>query len=150
MKVEIKFLALGFVLATLLFVGCFLFLLGGETRPVFRDQVLPNGKTAKVTSFNLVWGTDHDPKDRDLSKDSLQLEYVTSSPEADQQVRDQECWEVFALIRPISELWGFNHATINAFPSTQRKGRYQIYVFKRDPTGKWTFDRQPAKVFIND
>jgi hypothetical protein len=150
MKLKLKFLALGFMLAILLFGGAFLFLLGGETRPVFHDQVLPNGKMVKVTSFHLVWGVDHDPRDRDPSKDSFQLEYVASSPDADHKVRDQECLEVFELIRPISELWGFNHASINAFPSVQRKGRYQIYDFKTGPDGKWTFDRHEAKVFVND
>jgi len=153
MKVQMKSLALGFVFACLLFVGvitCLLFLGGGDYRPLFRDQVLPSGKTIKVTSFYLVWGVDQDPRDRDLGKDSFQLEYVTSSPNADQEVRDQECLEVFELIRRISGLWGFNHASINAFPSTQRKGAYQIYGFTRDSSGKWTFDRYLAKVYSND
>lgn len=152
MNVRLKFSALGFMLAILLFggvVACFLFL-GGENRPVFRDQALPSGKTVKVTSFYLVWGVDHDPRDRDASEDGFQLEYVTSSPNSDQQVRDQECLEVFELIRPICELWGFDHATINAFPSVHRKGRYDVYLFKRPSMGKWAFDRHSAKVFVND
>ena len=153
MKIQLKSLAIGFVLAGFLFVGvvaCLLLFSGGEYRPVFHDQILPNGKTVKVTSFNLVWGVDHDPRDRDPSKDSFQLEYVTSAPDADQAAQDKECLEVFELMRPISELWRFNHATVNAFPTPQRKGRYHIYGFKRDPDGKWTFDRHEAKVFVND
>jgi hypothetical protein len=72
MKVQVRFLIFGFVGAVILFAGiivCLFYLAGGETRPVFRDQILPHGKTVKVTSFYLVWGVDHDPKDRDLSKD---------------------------------------------------------------------------------
>jgi hypothetical protein len=152
MKIQIKSLLLGFTVAVVLFVGiivCFFYLAGKETRPS-RDQVLHNGKTVQVTSFYLVWGVDHDPQDRDPAKDNFQLEYVTSCPDADQQMRDQECWEVFELIRPISELWRFNNATINAFPTAQRKGRYDIYAFKRDRAGNWSFDRHPAKVYVND
>jgi hypothetical protein len=152
MKAQIKSLLSGFTVAVVLFLGiivCLFYLAGKETRP-FRDQVLHNGKTVKVTSFYLVWGVDHDPEDRDPTKDSFQLEYVTSSPDANQQIRDQECWEVFELIRPVSELWGFDHASVHAFPTTQRKGRYDIYAFKRDPAGSWSFDRHPAKVYAND
>jgi hypothetical protein len=63
---------------------------------------------------------------------------------------DQETLEVFELLRPISEQWGFSRATISVFPTTERKGKYHIYTFTRVRDGKWTFERHSAKVFIND
>lgn len=77
-------------------------------------------------------------------------EYVSSAANGDLTVLDQETLEVFELIRPVSEQWGFNRATISAFPTTQRKGKYYIYAFTRSPDGKWTFSRHPAKVYVND
>lgn len=150
MKVQIKFATLGFILGFLcipaLFMG--LWLLEGDSRPIFHDQVLPSGKTIKVTSFHLVWGIEHD--ERDVNQDSFALEFVTANPQADTKAHEQEALEVFELIRPISEQWGFNMATLSGFPSIQRKGHYDIYVFKRSLDGKWTVKREPAKVFVND
>jgi hypothetical protein len=151
-KIQMKSLALGFILAILSFLGilaAFLFLSeSGNYRGVFRDQVLPSGKIIKVTSFYLVWGQEHD--DRTPSNDCFDLEYVSSIPKTEPQERDQEALEVFELIRPISELWGFNRASISVFQSvfqsTQRKDAYDRIFFARSSDGKWSFKRYPGIV----
>jgi hypothetical protein len=124
------------------------FLACSAGRPVWRDQVLPSGKTIKVTSFNLTWGVEHD--ERDTAKDAFALEFVFTNPDADVTAREREAQEVFELIRPASELWGFKTTFISGFPSVERKGRYDIFVFTRGSDGRWSFTRQSAKVFVND
>jgi len=110
--------------------------------------MLPSSKSVKVTSFNLVWGVEHD--DRDPRKDCFALEYVTAKPEADPKAREQEALEVFELIRPVSELWGLDIATLAGFPTVDRKGHYDMYVFRRAADGKWSCTVHPSKVFAND
>jgi hypothetical protein len=39
---------------------------------------------------------------------------------------------------------------MSAFPTLQRKGRYDLYGFERNADGRWTFTRSDAKVFAND
>jgi hypothetical protein len=46
--------------------------------------------------------------------------------------------------------WGFKTAVISAFPSLERKGRYEIFTFTRGAGGQWTVTRPSAKVFAND
>jgi hypothetical protein len=41
-------------------------------------------------------------------------------------------------------------ASISGFPAIQRKGAYNIYLFNRSVDGKWSYERKPAKVFIDD
>lgn len=132
-----------FVVALPLLPGC-----SDHFRPVWHDHKLPSGKTIKVTSFNLVWGVEHDERDR--SKDSFALEYVSANPQAEPAGREAEAAEVFELVRPISEQWGFRSASIAGFPTLERKGRYDMYLFERKPDGRWSFTRSEAKVFAND
>jgi hypothetical protein len=75
---------------------------------------------------------------------------VSKAPHTDPAAVDRETVEVFELIRPVSELWGLKTANVSAFPSVQRKGKYFTYLFSRGSNGKWTFERKPAKVFVND
>jgi hypothetical protein len=117
-------------------------------RPLWHDQKLPSGKTIKVTSFNLVWGVEHD--ERDINKDSFALEYVWANPQADAARRDAEALDVFELIRPISEQWGLHSASIAGFQTVERKGRYDAYQFVRQPDGRWVFTRSEMKVFANE
>ena len=151
MKLQIKWLALGFGLSYLLLaavvVAAFMFL-GHDNRPVFRDQILASGKIIKVTSFHLAWGVEHE--ERRTSDDVFAMEYVSLVGHADQAALDREILEVFELIQPISDQWGFKRAEISSFPTTQRKGRYFIYSFTKTPEGKWTHKRESAKVFVND
>jgi hypothetical protein len=131
------------VLLTLpLLAGC------GAGRPIWHDQVLPSGKTIKVTSFHLVWGVEHD--ERDTGKDCFSLEFVSADPTAERAAKDREALEVFELIRPASELWGFKTAIVSGFPALERKGRYEIFTFTRGADGRWSVVRQSAKVFAND
>jgi len=135
--------------AILLFLG--LILLAGcddHFHALWHGEKLPSGGMIKVVSFNLVWGIEHD--DRDVSKDSFAIEYVTANPRGDVRQREAEAAEVFELIRPVSELWGFRTASMSAFPTLARKGRYDLYWFERQADGQWSFKRSDAKVFAND
>lgn len=150
MNVQIKSVVLGFVLASLLLLGVLtgLLFVDGDIRPVSRDQVLASGKTVKITSLNLVWGVEHE--ERRTDDDSFALECVSSAANGDETTLDRETLEVFELIRPVSEQWGFSRASISVFSTTQRKGKYYIYAFTRAHDGQWTFGRHSAKVHIND
>jgi hypothetical protein len=108
-------------------------------RPIWHDQVLPSGKTIKVTSFNLVWGIEHD--ERDASKDCLSLEFVSSNPAAHLAAQEREAWEVFELIRPASEQWQFKTAIVSAFPTIEHRGRHSVFTFTRSADGKWSSTR---------
>jgi len=130
-----------FILA--LTFGC-----GGTSRLIWHDQKLPSGRTVKVTSFNLAWGIEHD--ERDAAKDCFALEYVSSNPQAQLQGREAEAMEVFELIRPAAELWGMRTATLAAFPTLERKGRYGFYVLERQSDGRWHAAYTERKVFATD
>ena len=120
----------------------------GDYQPVWREQRLPSGGSVKVTSFNLVWGAEHD--DHAIGGDCFSMEYVTARPNDDPKSRAKEAVEVFELIRPASELWGFRSAEVACFPTVNRKGHYDLYLFVREADGKWSFTVQPRKVFAND
>lgn len=154
MSIHIKSFALGVGFACLVFVGAIAVFIAYFTyssrhaQPTFREQPLPSGKSVKITSFHLLWGVEHE--ERRSHDDTFGLEYASAAAQGDLAVLDREIAEVFELIRPISEQWGFTVATIAAFPTTKRQGRYYIYAFTREPQGQWTFERKPAKVFVND
>ena len=114
----------------------------------FHEQMLPSGKTIKITMCNFVWGVEH--SDRLTSQDCFAVEYVMSSPDSTQEAQDREAMEVFELIRPISEEWKIDKAELIAFPTLKRKGVYYIYALDRNPDGAWDYKRHSAKVHIND
>jgi hypothetical protein len=116
------------LLAALL-IGC------GESRPVWRDQKLPSGRQVKVTFMTLAWGVEHD--ERRPEQDAFTLWYVTNLPEGAPPEREREAREVFELIRPISEQWGFKSATLSAYRTPQRERTYDLYIFNRDDDGRW-------------
>lgn len=149
-KAKLAFFFLGLLAAPVLLIGAFLSLAYFQENqsPLFREQRLPSGRIIKVTSFLLAWGVEHN--ERFPEQDSLSLDYVSSVPGADSASIDQEAIEVFELVRPASEQWGFKSATLSAFPSTTRKGQYYIFAFKQAPNGSWFFQRSAAKVHIND
>jgi hypothetical protein len=151
MKVRVRSFVFGILFASLLLTGglvAVFFLMGPQIRTIFHDQRLPSGKVIKVTMCNFAWGVDH--ADRHGKDDCFVLEYVSTVPHTDLALIDRETLEAFELIRPISELWGLDVANVSAFPSVRRKGHYFLYIFSRNSDGKWTFERKPAKVFIND
>jgi hypothetical protein len=139
---DVRVSLLLFVLALACVPAC------GGHRPIWHDQKLLSGRTVKVTSFNLVWGVEHD--ERDTTKDCFALEYVSGDPQADPRRREAEATEVFELIRPVSEQWGFQTASIAGFPTVERKGKYDLYWFERKADGRWSFTRSEMKVFVND
>lgn len=128
-----------------LFLGLSLGCSDGVFRPVFNEQRLASGKTIKVTSCLLVWGVEHD--ERDKKKDSFALEYVTSFPPTAGDELDKEALEAFELIRPVSEQWGFTMASVAAFGSVERTGKYNAWNFSRESGGPWSFKRESAKVY---
>ena len=132
--------ALSASLLLALCLGC-----GDEFRQPTLDQRLPSGKVIKVTSCLLVWGVEHG--ERHTNQDSFALEYVTSVPLSATQELDREGLEVFELIRPISEQWGFSTATVAAFPSAERTGKFERFIFSRSSDGRWSFSRSSVKVF---
>ena len=120
------------VLVLVLIAGC-----DGPFRTPWHAETLASGTTIKVTSFNLVWGAEHD--DHALGKDCFAIEYVISQPDADAKRREAEAVEAFELVRPASEQWGFREATVAAIPTLEHRGLYDLYWFQRQPDGQWSF-----------
>jgi hypothetical protein len=116
------------LLATFL-VGC------AESRPVWRDQNLRSGRQIKVLFMTLAWGVEHDERFPD--HDAFTLWYVTTLPEGGPRERELEAREVFELIRPISEQWGFKSATLSAYRAPQRERTYDLFIFSRGDDGTW-------------
>jgi len=151
MNIKLKFLVLGFFAACIFGVVCilgFFLLFTSDNTMTYHEQILPSGKTIKVTMCNLVWGVEH--SDRFPNQDCFAIEYVMSSPDPNQEAKDQEAMEVFELIRPISEQWKIDKAELLAFPTLKRKGTYYIYALERNPNGKWDYKWHSAKVHVND
>ena len=119
------------VLLLMFVAGC-----DGPFRTPWHGETLTSGSTIKVTSFNLVWGSEHD--DHALGGDCFAIEYVTSYPDADAKRREAEVAEVFELVRPVSEQWGFREATVAAIPTLEHRGLYDLYWFQRQPDGHWS------------
>lgn len=109
------------------------------------EQRLPSGKTVAVASCMLTWGTEHGK--RRAGQDAFALEYVSTLLPDHAERLDDEALEVFELIRPLSEQWSFTSASVSAFPSSERSGKYVSYVFSRSTDGRWSFVKRSAKVF---
>jgi hypothetical protein len=105
-------------------------------RTPWHAEKLASGSTIKVTSFNLVWGSEHD--EHTLGKDCFDIQYVSLHPDADAAARQAEATEVFELVRPASEQWGFGEATVSAIPTLDHRGPYDVYWFRRQPDGHWS------------
>ena len=107
----------------------------GPFRTLWHPEKLASGNTIKVTSFNLVWGAEHD--ERTVGKDCFAIEYVTSFPQDDTK-REAEIGEVFEqLVRVPSEQWGFGEATVAAMPTPDGRRQQDVYWFARQPDGHW-------------
>jgi len=102
----------------------------------WHPEKLASGSTIKVTSFNLVWGAEHD--EHTLGKDCFHIQYVSLHPDADAAARQAEATEVFELVRPVSEQWGFGEATVSAIPALEHRGPYDVYGFRRQADGHWS------------
>lgn len=123
-----------FVLALLSLAGC-----GGDGpfRTPWHAETLASGKTVKVTSFNLVWGAEQDPE-HTLGKDCFAIAFVMSDAHADVAARDAEAAEVFELVRPASEQWGFSEATVSAIPTLDYRGQYDLYWYRQGADKRWS------------
>ena len=119
---------------------------GGPKEQHHRRLKLASGRTLEVTALYLGFGDDH--SGRGAVDDGVCVEYVTSFP--DEAARDKEAVEVFEAIRPLVDSLGVGTASVSAFPSLLRKGRYERHDYTRDAAGTWTSKRVEAKVFIND
>jgi hypothetical protein len=151
MKFHFLSFAFGFIAACVAGLGgivALLFIGTSDIASTYHEHRLPSGTTIKVTMCNLAWGIDH--SDRYADQDCFLLEYVASSPHPDQQSKDRETLEVFELIRPLSEQWGFQRAEVLAFPTIRRRGLYDVYAFNQDSAGRWSYERRTQKVHIND
>jgi len=131
------FIRLGFV--------CFLVLCGcepGEFHEPWRDQALPSGKTVKVKSLQIAWGVEHD-EPRKPQHDCFVLQFVYSAPDGGDEAHAQEAKEVFELIRPVSEQWGFTNAELMAYSTLEPDRHYDLFFFQRGSDGQWssTLDR---------
>lgn len=127
-----RYCAILLVLALVIVAGC-----DGPFRTPWHGETLASGSTIKVTSFNLVWGAEHD--EHTLGKDCFAIEYVTSHPGADAKLLEAEAAEAFELVRPVSEQWGFREATVAAIPTLEHRGLYDLYWFRRQADGHWSY-----------
>jgi hypothetical protein len=150
MKAKLLWFIVGGLTSIALLVGGFfaLFSLDGGGKLPVHEQVLASGKTVKIIAFHLAWGVEHD--ERFADRDTLALEYISPLVLTNKGALDSEVTEVFELIRPVSEQWKFPHASISAFSSIERKGKYWIYTFNRGPTGAWNFESREQKVYANE
>ena len=108
----------------------------GPFRTPWHSETLASGSKVKVTSFNLVWGAEHD--EHTIGQDCFAIEYVTAYPGADAKGREAEAAEVFELVRPVSEQWGFREATVASIPTLEHKGLYDLHWYQRQPDGHWS------------
>jgi hypothetical protein len=115
--------------------------------PLFRDQTLPSGAKTKVTMCALVWGGRPNDDGCTIGSDCFHLEFVSSDPNAELPKKTAEARQVFELIRPASEQWGFTNAELLAFKQVERTGDYDIFLFNRTTNGNWSCQRQAASVF---
>lgn len=130
-------------LASLIVAGC-----DDQFHTLWHGETLATGSAIKVTSFNLVWGIEHE--DREVDKDSFALEYVMADRSPDPVRREAEALQAFELMRAVSEQWGFHTASLAAFPTLERKGHYDSYLFEQQSDGHWSFTRTDVKVFATD
>jgi hypothetical protein len=81
--------------------------------------------------------------ERHPDQDSFALEYLSSVPREPRAGLDREVEEVFELIRPVSEQWGFSIASVTALRTPERTGTYDAFVFRRSAAGTWSHESQP-------
>lgn len=116
---------------------------GGESTQLIHEQRLSSGKTVKVVSCVLAWGAEHDQ--RFPNRDGFALEYIANVPRDPAPALDAEALEVFELIRPLSEQWGLQTATVSALRSPDRTGTWDVFAFTRSSSGTWSHTSQTIK-----
>jgi hypothetical protein len=116
-------------------------------RTLFHEESLPSGQKVEVTSCMLVWGGRPGDDGCTMGSDCFHLEFVSNDPNAELPKRTAEAQEVFELIRPSSEQWGFTNAEVLGFKQLERTGDYDIFLFNRAADGKWSCVHKGASVF---
>jgi len=134
----VRLRSLGVIAVLACSLGCFGS--GGPYHQLLRDQRLPSGRVVKVVSCLFAWGVEHDERHPD--EDAFAIEYLASVPRVPQEELEREVLEVFELIRPISEQWGLSLATVAALRTPERTGTYDVFAFRRSPSGTWSHTRQ--------
>lgn len=110
---------------------------GGDFHEPWREQKLPGGGSVKVKSLQIAWGVEHD-EPRKPERDCFVLQFVYNAPNAGDDGHAREAKDVFELIHPISEQWGFSSAELMAYASTEPDRHYDLFFFERTPDGKWS------------
>lgn len=116
-------------------------------RTLYHDEALSSGKTVKVTMLALVWGGRPGDDGCTMGSDCFHLEFVSNDPNAEMPKRTAEAQDVFELIRPSSEQWGFTNAEVMGFKQLERTGDNDLFLFNRATDGKWSCERKAASVF---
>jgi hypothetical protein len=107
---------------------------GGQKEQRHRTLKLASGRKAEVMAVYLGFGDEH--SQRGAIDDGVSVEYVTSL--TDDRARGDEAAEVFEAIRPLAEALGVGVASVSAFPSATRQGRFVRHEYTRDAAGRWT------------
>jgi len=116
-------------------------------RTLFHEESLASGQKVKVTMMALVWGGRPGDDGCTMGSDCFHLEFVSNDPNAELPRRTAEAQEVFELIRPSSEQWGFTNAEVLGFKQIERTGDYDLFLFNRAADGKWSCQQKAASVF---
>jgi hypothetical protein len=141
---RMKYSLLALALSLVILSGC-----GKEDgfRTLFHEESLPSGHAVKVTMMALVWGGRPGDDGCTMGGDCFHLEFVSNDPNAELPKRTAEAQQVFELIRPSSEQWGFTNAEVLGFKQIERTGDYDLFLFNRDASGKWSCTNKVASVF---
>ncbi len=126
------FQLVAFCVVAFVWCGC-----GGEFHEAWRDQTLASGKSVKVKSLQIAWGVEHD-EPRHADRDCFVLQFVYGAPQGGDEALAREAKEVFELIRPISEQWGFASAELMAYSTVEASRHYDLYLFQRSADGTWS------------
>jgi hypothetical protein len=131
-------------LAALVFI---LFRIDYVFHPLFHEESLSSGHAVKVTMLALVWGGRPGDDGCTMGSDCFHLEFVSNDPNAEVPKRTAEAQQVFELIRPSSEQWGFTNAEVLGFKQLERTGDYDLFAFTRASDGKWSCAQKTLSVF---
>jgi len=115
--------------------------------PLFHEESLSSGQKVKVTMMALVWGGRPGDDGCTMGGDCFHLEFVSNDPNANATNRTTEAQEVFELIRPMSEQWGFTNAEVLGFKQLERTGDYDLFEFDRGTNGNWSCTQKTMSVF---
>src|SRR6185369_7280874 len=116
-------------LVAVMWSGC------GEFHEPWREQKLSSGRSVKIKSLQIAWGAEHD-EPRSPERDCFVLQFVYIAPEAGDDAHEREAKEVFELIRPVSEQWGFTNAELMAYSTVEPDRHYDLFFFQRGSDGK--------------